>query len=296
MGIKFKDLTGYKFGKLTVVGLSENRKYNQLTWHCKCDCGGSIDVVGYGLKRGDTKSCGCLIHEKRINKNKDISGNRYGRLLVIRHTHERIRNNVVWECECDCGNKVYVPRNQLINGNSLSCGCLHNEIIKNTRKTHGLSKTRIYKIWESMKKRCTNINSNSYENYGGRGIYVCKDWLESFEKFYEDMGDPPTNKHELDRINNDDGYYKENCRWATRSENGCNKRKLKNTINKYKGVKQISSGKYHASITKDNKYYYLGLFDNEIDAVLAYNKKAIELHGEFAYLNDLTDDVEVVNA
>lgn len=93
-------------------------------------------------------------------------------------------------------------------------------------KTHGLSKTRVYSIWVAMHQRCYNSNCKKYYRYGGRGIAVCKRW-KSFIKFYEDMGQPDTDKHTLDRIDNDVHYKKSNCRWATRSEQNLNRKETK---------------------------------------------------------------------
>ena len=92
--------------------------------------------------------------------------------------------------------------------------------------THGLTKDkyRIYCVWRGMKQRCSNPRNKEYHNYGGRGIRVCQRWKQSFAHFLGDMGDPPTSKHQIDRINNNDGYHPNNCRWTTPKINGRNRR------------------------------------------------------------------------
>jgi hypothetical protein len=100
------------------------------------------------------------------------------------------------------------------------------------QRTHGMSggkagRHRIYRIWANMKSRCLCKTNPRYKDYGGRGITLCKQWAESFEKFYLDVGDPPTNEHSIDRINNNKGYYLSNIRWATRAEQNRNSRRCK---------------------------------------------------------------------
>jgi hypothetical protein len=95
------------------------------------------------------------------------------------------------------------------------------------RLTHGFAKggrRRVYRIWEQMKQRCVDPNHVSYPRYGARGIEVCDEWRSSFEAFLADMGEPPTDQHSIDRIDNDGGYARGNCRWATRVEQQANKR------------------------------------------------------------------------
>ena len=87
-----------------------------------------------------------------------------------------------------------------------------------------MEKTRVYKIWQKMKQRCTNPKAPNYAEYGGRGISICQEWSDSFEAFFLDMGHPPSDDHSLDRRENDGNYTKANCRWATRSEQQRNKR------------------------------------------------------------------------
>lgn len=120
-------------------------------------------------------------------------------------------------CRCSCGLEKMVLRSSLRTGKSDKCASCG-------KTKHGMSKTRINKIWRGMKTRCLNKNVPEYRNYGGRGIKVCDDW-KSFEKFYEDMGEPPTKKHSLERIDNNGNYNKQNCKWATPEEQSNNTRR-----------------------------------------------------------------------
>ena len=156
-------------------------------------------------------------------KMKDLTNQRFGRLLVIRPTDERKNECVLWICQCDCGNTVKVKSSDLNRGHTQSCGCLHNEqLARRTRKydmTHGDSRGRLYCIWINMKQRCGNPNAWEYSAYGGRGISVCDEWLYNFIAFRDWA---LLNGYEktltIDRIDNDKGYCPENCRWIPQSE------------------------------------------------------------------------------
>lgn len=132
-----------------------------------------------------------------------------------------------YKCLCDCGNIHYIRKRDLIYNRIKSCGCLAKKTTIQRCTTHNKSHIRVYDIWCNMKRRCKDdpIKNKDYADYIGRGITVCERW-DKFENFYEDMGDPGP-KMELDRINNDLGYYKENCRWATRSQQMRNTRMVK---------------------------------------------------------------------
>lgn len=143
-----------------------------------------------------------------------------------------------------------------------------------------------YKSWAAMKKRCVNESSQSYALYGGRGITVCERWLD-FENFLADMGERPSEKHTLHRVNNDEDYQKENCRWVTfRIQNHAKNfpKRRSNNASKYRGVS------FHPKIEKwearcCNKI--MGYFTNEIEAAEAYNLAAKLSFGDYAMLNEI---------
>jgi hypothetical protein len=168
----------------------------------------------------------------------DRAGLRYGRLLVLREANPRINPGngelrTQWLCRCDCGVEKTVAGSSLVNGQTRSCGCLAREAAYKVHKTntkHG--DARIGKhapehlAWCSMFARCYNHKHPSFHRYGGRGITVCAAWDPrqggSYENFLRDMGRKPSPKHSIERKDNDDGYYPDNCVWATPIEQGAN--------------------------------------------------------------------------
>lgn len=156
----------------------------------------------------------------------DLTGKRFGRLFVICQSVERgNRGQIKWDCICDCGNKKTITGDILNAGDSNSCGCLVKENKFNL--SHGMSKSRIYRIYRHMINRCVNTNVDSYPNYGGRGISVCNEW-STFEPFYEwAMKNGYSDKLTIDRKDNEQGYFPDNCQWSTTQAQARNKR---NTI------------------------------------------------------------------
>jgi hypothetical protein len=157
---------------------------------------------------------------------RNLESKRFGKLVALYSLEKKYFGNLIWMCKCDCGNEVEIPSNRLMKGDTKSCGCLRKETAKDQavkNKKHGYCASRTYKSWQSMKARCMNPTSPDYEEYGGRGITVCDRWKNSFENFLTDMGERPKGMT-LDRKENDRGYFKNNCRWATPTQQQHNRR------------------------------------------------------------------------
>lgn len=171
------DFTGQKFGKLTAIRQDGVDRFGKTLWYCSCECGEFVTVIGEGLRRGHTKSCGC-------NKIINLLGQKFGRLEVIEYKGLNKHNHATWLCKCVCGEERIVESGNLRRGHQVSCGCqsLENRVAATT--THHLSGHPLYKIWAKIKERCNNENCKSYKNYGAKGVRMCEEWKNDFEAFY----------------------------------------------------------------------------------------------------------------
>lgn len=159
-------------------------------------------------------------------KAKDISGQTFGRLTVIRRSGSDERRHALWHCVCECGKEKIVSSQSLLSGKTNSCGCLHKESARGLLLTHGKSNTKLYNVWRGMKKRCYCQENENFKYYGGRGITICEEWRDNFEAFYTwAISNGYADNLSIDRIDVNGNYEPSNCRWATVAEQNRNKRK-----------------------------------------------------------------------
>lgn len=278
--------------------INRDRKYL-----CKCMlCGKEFEV---GAKHiGEIKSCReCSIKSKIV----DLTGMRFGRLVALEYVGRK-NGRTLWKCMCDCGNETITGYSNLVSGNTKSCGCMEYENqMKNVRAAWEMNRKSVspsfdyigkirdhplYGIYSSMITRCYNKNRKGYKDYGGRGIKVCDRWLGDlgFENFINDMGERPSLKHSIDRIDVNGDYCPENCRWATQKEQGNNK-----TTNVY-----LQCG--DKKITASQLCEMLGLnYNNVIHQIkrgvdinyILQNQQLKRIRGNINYNRNITIDINI---
>lgn len=171
---------------------------------------------------------------------KDLSGKVFGRLTVLSYAGGIGKSNAsMWRCRCECGAVKVIRSSCLCSGNTQSCGCYAEEVLRERTPpnlTHGYFGTRMYGIWAGIVSRCTNHKHRQFHNYGGRGIKICQRWRNSPVAFIEDMSPRTSPNHSIDREDNDAHYscgkceechangWTANCRWATYDEQAQNRR------------------------------------------------------------------------
>jgi hypothetical protein len=225
------DLTGQKYGRLTIIEKAQTE--GRAKYVCKCDCGTMVVVQSSNLKNGHTTSCGCA-RKQAASEYEYITGQIFGKLIAVKRVKTPGEREAKWICKCDCGGATKTRISNLKTGVTKSCGCRRTEILTELKTTHGGRKTRIYNIWNKMKRRCNDPKDRSYYQYGGRGISVCEEWNHSFEVFRDwAYKNGYTEELSIDRIDNDGNYCPENCRWATATTQARNRRS--NTRIEFKG-------------------------------------------------------------
>lgn len=271
---KLKDLTGKKFGKLTVLERAES-KNGRTYWKCKCDCGNEINVIASNLLRGNTKSCGCSSIEY-ANKHKyiDLSGQKFGKLTVIRKTRVKNRNSY-WLCRCECGVEKEISMVALRRGQK-SCGCsaydfAKEKIIGNkytvdeNNVVHVILRTGDEMIcdledWEGLKQFTWTKDkwgyATSHINGKRRKFHVqVKGNKNGYVVDHKDRN----------KLNN----KKINLRFLTKAGNAINSKLSKNNTSGIKGVQKARSGRWVARLSLGGKNMYLGTYDTIEEAAQA---------------------------
>lgn len=183
----------------------------------------------------------------------NIIGKKFNRLLVLEQVDSNEKHYRKYKCLCECGNITHLRYSAIVNGYTKSCGCLHREVASKVHSKGYNTKSKEYKTWAGIKRRCYNKNDHAYHRYGGRGITMCDEWKNSYLTFLEDMGECPVGCTSIDRINNNKGYSKDNCRWTTKI--------------------------VQANNTSTNKFYtYNGETDTLANLCRKYNKRYKSIH------------------
>ena len=218
-------------------------------------------------------------------------GDTFGRLTILKEDEPLIYlkkngkpySKRVFTVICSCGNSepFNTQLNHLVTGKSSSCGCLHLEHIDKSglelRKTHGMTGSPTYVTWQMMKRRCYDKTHKEWPRYGGNGVTVCKDWLESFENFYKDMGERPVGCT-LNRVKGSKIYSKDSCEWATMSIQSYDQGMKKTNKSGKTGVCLVKD-KWVAQIGRLNQRIRLGSFDSFEDALKVRELAEMELYG-----------------
>lgn len=204
----------YTFNNLEVI--KRDNSVKKVT--AVCHCGNTFTVSEYRVLTKRTKSCGCLKYRG------EFIPYEVNKLKIVSYAGKNKFNKHLVNVECVCGSLFTAIETKIRKGRLVGCRKCGNERISESVTTHGMRKTKIYKVWQGMKKRCFNCKEKSYPGYGGRGITVCGEWLVSFDNFYKDMGPLYYAGAFIDRIDVNGNYEKSNCRWVDVLESNRNTR------------------------------------------------------------------------
>lgn len=212
----------------------------------------------------------------------NLEGMRFGRLVAVSVAGTGKHGSALWNCRCDCGAYAVKTAMHLVRGCTKSCGCLRDELAGTHSLTHGHKSghapSRTYVTWVSMISRCHGPNKDSYRYYGAAGIEVCDRWRKSFTDFLEDMGPRPDGMT-IDRINGEENYRKENCRWATPSQQSVNKRQRQGTKS---GVKNVvwRKNRWLVVVKHNRRSDYFGSYEDLELAALVASEARRKIYGE----------------
>lgn len=195
-------------------------------------------------------------------KFEDLTGKKFQRLTVVERVFKENKKETYWLCVCDCGKETTVMSQHLKDGHTSSCGCLQKEKVKSMMTEHGMSNTKLFKVWRGIIDRTMYPSSKSYKHYGQRGITICSEWYESFETFYKwAIENGYKEGLTLDRVDVDGNYTPDNCRWTGWKEQENNR--TNNHIITYKGEthtmkewSEIRGIKYSTLSMRINKWHW----------------------------------------
>lgn len=222
---KFIDLTGKRFGRLTVIERADDyispNGVTAVKWKCLCDCGNVTEVRANDLRNGTIKSCGCSAHDR---KKEDLTGRKFGNLTVVEW-----KGGDKWLCKCDCGNVKIVYSGHLKDGHIKSCGCLKNK--------YNAKNKRLLNIWKQMISRCDSGKRRDSKYYHDKGITVCPEWRD-YKRFEEwALANGYADNLTIDRIDENGNYEPSNCQWITLGEQ--QRKKSGNNWVEYNGKRKI---------------------------------------------------------
>lgn len=202
-----------------------------------------------------------------MTKADNLMNKQFGKFAVIDRAINSKAGKSRWVCKCECGNVRIVVGSDLKSGKTKSCGCI--------QKIHGHSSHRTFKIFAMMKERCYNPKSIVYKYYGGKGIKICKEWLEDFDAFYVwSLENGYSSDKTIDRIDSNRGYEPDNCRWVDKFVQAQNQKLRADNTSGVRGVKYNKARrKWEVSIQAKGKRHYLGLFE-DLDRAKQVRKEA----------------------
>lgn len=267
------DLSGERFGKLTVIEPTDQRKNGYMVWKCRCDCGGRIEADSRRLKRGTVKNCGCIPKSNARNGQmaEDLTGQRFGKLTVLSRAPNQ-NSRVYWKCRCDCGNGHIVSAHELKAGKCTSCGCNRHELEKGFVDLTGMQFDQLTVLYQTRKRSYKGSICWHCRCSCGKEVDVPEDAL-CFGQ-YKSCG---CRRRELGK----QLYTKRTMVDGTCVEILEKRKSRSDNSSGFRGVYQKKNGEYRACIGFKGERFYLGTFDSMHEAVQARLEAEEQIHGGF---------------